>query len=611
MSVFLTLLRWLAFGVSLIGWFSLVSHTTKLKAAFLPLVTLSFLTVVLFTAGLLGELPVLCWILLFTGLGLFLFYIVYAFFRRFSFSFLLSPGVLFFFIASALFIPILWGAHYYHYDNFSHWGTVLSEMLAFNSFPTAQTVVVFRDYMPGTASFLYWFCSVVGRGEDIALMGQALFSCAALSALFFRVKKVRSFQFFAFSVLGAALTCFLVYDDGTLQIYNLLVDALMGFVALGIWFLREEYRDSPLRAWLFIAPVLTFFVLIKSNSLLLFVFFALFLLYDARKKVSGKLKGWLVLLPLGLPLLWILFWKLYRQITYGTPTNSYAYYGLVHTFKERTASFYLEILRVFFEKITDFSQIYVIVFLVLNLLVLGLLFLLRYKRRDLTRLFRTFLAANGLMIGYTAALMFMYGFVMAVGEAVYLAAFERYIITPLILFAAMLTESSVTSFLNAFGGKRMVLRAVPVWFCLLVFSLVSVNASQLVLRPDFASSQRGQVIQVLQSAAENIPRNSKVAMCNGQRGRRDLYYYLMMYELKTRACFVLDFVSPQYNISTDVEMLQHYDYLIIASRYYLILPELAKAGFVVNWDKDCPIYRISPLTSGGGIISPVQFDLSE
>ncbi len=610
MTVFLTVLRWLVFVVGLCGWFSLTVHLTRLKPAFVPVVTVCTLTLTLFTFGLLHWLQPAAWILFFMGIGLFIFYIILAFCRRFSLSFLISPGMVFFFIASAMFIPILWGVHYYHYDNFSHWGTVLSEMLYFNDFPTAQTVVVFRDYAPGTASFLYWFCSVVGRGEDVALMGQALFSCAALSTLFFRVRKVRSFRFFAYAILSVVLISLLVYDDGTLQVYNLLVDALMGFLAISAWFLREEYRNCPLLAWAFMTPVLTFLILVKSNAVLLLVLFALFLFYDSRKAVLPKWNRWLFLMPFVGVGLWHFLWKSYRDLTYGADTDSYAFHGIVQTFQERTPSFYVGILKTFWDKITDFSKIYVVFFVVLNLMVIGALLLLRYRKKNSKYLFRTWLAANGLMIGYAVALMFMYGFIMAVGEARVLAAFERYMMTPTILFTAILAEALIFSFYDILERRLFPIRFLPLCISLLLFSLVSGQAAQLVHRPDFASTERGLVMKPLQEAAEIIPRNSKVAMCNGERGRRDLYYYLMMYELKTRVCFDLDFGSPEYGIATDVQMLQHYEYLVISAKHYLIVSELIRAGYDVQWRNGCSVYRIKRLNNEKVYIYPAVTEIS-
>ncbi len=610
MTALFTVLRWLCFMLCLCGWFSLTVRLTKLKPAFVPVVTLCTLTVALFTFGLLHWLQPMAWILFFMGIGLLIFYVILALCRRFSFSFLISPGMVFFFVASAVFIPILWGVHYYHYDNFSHWGTVLSEMLHFNDFPTAKTVVVFRDYAPGTASFLYWFCSVAGRSEDIALMGQALFSCAALSPLFFRVRKVRSLRFFAFAVLSVVLVSLLVYDDGTLQVYNLLVDALMGFLAVSAWFLREEYRDRPLLAWAFITPVLTFLILVKSNAVLLLVFFALFLFYDSRKASLPRRKRWLFLMPFAGVCLWDFLWKTYREVTYGTDTDSYAFHGIVRTFQERTPSFYAGILRTFWDKITDFSKIYVLFFAVLNLMVIGALFLLRYRKKNCKYLFRTWLSANGLMMGYSVALLFMYGFIMAVGEAQVLAAFERYMMTPTIFFTAILAEAMIFSFYDILERRTFFVRFLPLCISLLLFSLVSGQAVQLVSRPDFASTERGLVMETLQEAAEIIPRNSKVAMCNGERGRRDLYYYLMLYELKTRVCFDLDFRTPEYGIATDVQMVQHYDYLVISAKHYRIVSELCRAGYEVQWRNGCSVYRIKRTDNGKVYIYPAVTEFS-
>ncbi len=606
MDAVLTVLRWLAFVAGLCGWFCLVSCLTKLKDAFILIFTLCVLTLTLFTAGLLHLIYPMAWILFFGGIGLFVYFTVRAARKKFSLSFLISPGLVFFFVFSAAFIPILWGVRLYHYDNFSHWGTVLSEMLAFNDFPTAQTIVVFRDYAPGTASFLYWFSLLVGKTEDVALMGQALFSAAALSALFFRIKKILTFRFLSYSVVSVVLVSLLVFDDGTLQVYNLLVDALIGFLAVSIWFLREAYRERPLTAWLFITPIMTFLMLVKSNAALCMVFFAVFLLYDAWKLGLKKWKHWLFLFPFAGAGLWYFLWKIYRDLTYGTGTNSYGFQSVF----ARGSAFYLGIWNTFWQKITDFSKIYVVVFVFLNILVVLALLLLRYKKKDCSYLFRTFLSANFLMVGYAAALMFMYAFIMATGEARHLAAFERYIITPTIIFTAMMMEAFITSFAHVLEDRPLPVRFLPLCASLLLFTLVSGQASQLIYRPDFDSTERGKVMESLELASETIPRNAKVVLCNGERGRRDMYYYLTMYQLKTRVVFILDFSQPEVSIPKDVQNLRNYEYMVISSNHYKIVSSLVKAGFQVTWKNGCSLYRINTLANGTVNITPAVTSLS-
>ncbi len=609
MAVIVTVFRWVAFVLSLCGWFCLASHVTKLKSAFLPIFTITTLTLTLFLFGMIHLLQPAAWTLFFSGIALLIVFVVLAICKKVSLSFLYSPGLIFFFVASAVFIPILWGVHYYHYDNFSHWGTVLSEMLAFHDFPNAHMVVVFRDYAPASTSFLYWFCTVVGTGEDIALMGQAMLSCAALSVLFYRIKKIVTFRFAAYSILALALTCLLVFDDGTLQVYNLLVDALMGFLAIAIWFLRDAYRDSPVQGWLFVTPLMAFLFLIKSNSVLLMAFFAVFFLYDFLKASRMKKKRWLFLLPFVAAWLMSKFWNIYRDLTYGTDTDSYSYGGLVQTFRDRTVSFYQEILRLFWDKITDFSKIYVVFFVVLNLLVFGALLLLIFRRKDCRYLYRTWISANILMIGYALALLFMYGFIMAIDEARNLAAFERYMMTPLIFFVGMLVEAMITTLAHLLETRPLGIRILPVGVALLLLSMVSGHAAQLFVRPDFSSTERGQVMDELQQAAQMIPRNSRVAMYNGDRGRRDLYYYLMMYELKTRCCFDLDFGHPEYGIPIDVKMLEDYEYLVVSHQDDSLVPELERAGYTVSWESDCSLYRIEHMTDGSLYFYPATVDL--
>ena len=84
----------------------------------------------------------------------------------------------------------------------------------------------------------------------------------------------------------------------------------------------------------------------------------------------------------------------------------------------------------------------------------------------------------------------------------------------------------------------------------------------------------------------------------------------MMYELKTRVCFDLDLGYPEYGISTDVKMLQHYDYLVVSAKHYLMASELVRAGYTVQWSKDCSVYRIKRANNGDifiyPAISPIQ-----
>ncbi|MBQ1216911.1 MAG: hypothetical protein IIX85_03000 [Clostridia bacterium] len=208
------------------------------------------------------------------------------------------------------------------------------------------------------------------------------------------------------------------------------------------------------------------------------------------------------------------------------------------------------------------------------------------------RLKRAIIISNLLMVAYTLCLMSMYCFFMSVSEAAYLAAFDRYIITPLILFVVMQAAALFESLSYAVKDRGRLLRLLPLCVSLVLFLLVAPAARQLVVRPSFESTERGQVITALDAASDVIPRGARVALFNGDRGRRDLYYYLMVFQLKTRACFDLDYGSPEYSIDVDTKMLFEYEWLIVADPDPQLPERLREAGFAVEWEDACSLYRI-------------------
>ncbi|UKI19996.1 MAG: hypothetical protein L6V89_01995 [Oscillospiraceae bacterium] len=94
--------------------------------------------------------------------------------------------------------------------------------------------------------------------------------------------------------------------------------------------------------------------------------------------------------------------------------------------------------------------------------------------------------------------------------------------------------------------------------CIVTFG----QAKQLVVRPDFDSTQRGEVYAALTAGQRVIPRGSNTIMYNGARDRVDLYYYLMYYQLSSRGNYVVDMHYPER--IEQLEFLENYDYIIIA-----------------------------------------------
>ena len=576
---------WMA--IAFTGYCALLRERAKVNPAFLPLVTVCSLSVCLFAFGLCGVLLPAVYLLAAVGTGLFVFYVVAALRRKASFAWLISPGTVFFFAAVCLLIPVLWNAHYYHYDTFSHWGTVLSEMLIFDRFPNWDTVVNFRSYPPGTATFLYAFCKLAGGEEHVALIGQGILNIAALTALFYRVKKIRSLRFAGEVLLCAALLAMMRYDDGSLHLYSLLVDPLMGYMTVGAFLIREGERERPLRAALLVTPVLAHLSLLNGNGILFAAFVYGFLVVDFfRRRSSLSVRARFgALIPAAAVGGFTCLWSLYYHTVYGESN------GGGNGLFDRPDGLYSTVFSLLPGKLFDLSQGYVQVVLAVILLTGISLWILRRYGGDTRGLAVRFAAGFGAVLGYLCALICLYCFIMSPGEASYLAAFERYIVTAVIVFAALAGDGMLEGF-SALERPRPLRVIAPLAVCAVLLLCVGQNLPQLVAPPPFAQTERGRVYPCLTEAARTVPRGARVMLYNGATGRRDLYYNLMLYQLKTRSNFVLDLRSPAVSPEEDVKVLEGSDWLIVAEQDDVLPALVRRAGYEAQWRPGCRLYRI-------------------
>lgn len=624
MSLSVFLLRWFGVMLSLCGGMALFQRL-GLKSAFLPLVTVSSVSVLIFLGGVCRILYPAAMVVYAAGLICFCIFFGFAVARKFSFSFLKEPGTLFFFGSSLLLIPLLWNVLYFHYDNFSHWGTVLFEMLSFNSFPTEETIVVFRDYPTGTASFLYFFCKFTGQTEGISLIGQGMLCCAGLTGMFSGVKKWNSSRFFGRIFLCLALFSYLVFDDGTLHVYNLLVDALIAFLVLGGWFLCKEYRDDPSHAAVWLLPVVCFLCVIKSSAMLFALLLCGYLFVNLLRawKRNGNIRRVAVLLPIAGGAGMYLSWFAYTRFAYrpslsastgaevsalGRNSGRAVTISLIQKLRgeveARGGEFYRNLFRLMGRKLTDLSQVYVWVSLLLIFLTVFVCLILRKKKRSVKPFLCRALTGFFVYLFYILMLLLMYCFIMSPGESSYAAAFERYIITPLILWAGLVGIGAMDSLNAVLSGKRAVQWFSAIGIALLLLIPAWKGTVQLVVRPDFASIERGVVYPMLREGAEVLPRNARMAMYNGSRGRADLYYYLMCYELKSRACCVLECGQPETEDNLH-HLESRFDYLILAVKDEWLFDRISECGYEFQYREGCSVYRIESQDFGSAKILPV------
>ena len=153
MPVIITLLRLGALMVSYFGYWEFFRSRCKINVYFVPAFTIAVHFSAMFLPGLLNFLRETSFAIYLIGLFLF----AEAFWKdRFK---ILKPylnwGYGCFFLAFVLLAVAFRGKLFTWFDNFTHWGVVVKNMLETDSFPTfAQAAVSFTTYPLGSSAVI-------------------------------------------------------------------------------------------------------------------------------------------------------------------------------------------------------------------------------------------------------------------------------------------------------------------------------------------------------------------------------------------------------------------------------------------------------------------------
>lgn len=171
-------------GLSFLGYM-LYFYQKNFNKSLVAGMAVSTVILTLFICGILNLLKIATFLLFFMGLGLLIYELVTTNGRVLVNYFSNNWSAFFIIIASLYAMVIFRTSMLTGYDDFSHWGTVAKLMLKENRFPTSlDTVITFQSYPLGTATFIYYFETIVGLGEHGYLLAQFELKICFVSCLF-------------------------------------------------------------------------------------------------------------------------------------------------------------------------------------------------------------------------------------------------------------------------------------------------------------------------------------------------------------------------------------------------------------------------------------------
>lgn len=612
--MFWTALRLFLFSFSTIGFIMFIERKTKIQVEFIPIITISLITTVLFFGSLLNLLP-------FTTLALFLIG-AYLFgniiFKKYKqhkiiklFSKYMTPGVILLIIASIFFLGIFQNQRLLHYDNFSHWAVIVKNMVIDNRLPNIENpTVTFNSYPPGSALFIYYFMKIVGVSEGFALFAQMLIILSSILTLFsyssfsiidmirFREKPTKKIFI---SVILIFTSIYLL--NGPSSVHNLLVDTLLSVIGIALFSLIYYYFNHPSKIFISVFLLSFFLTLIKNSgiffSLLALVFYGISLFWRYKKSDKRVVKliqeKYYLLFPFISPLLANNLWSKHVSLVYpsdslGKHTMSIDAY--IQNFNDKSALEIDQISQVFFDTLSN-GYLDKIIFLVFVIILLIILKFVSTKKIDKSLLFTGILDIVVFTL-YGLGLWGMYLFSMPTNEAINLAGFWRYMDT-IMSFIIGVTAVILANYLSNIKVKRVAIISnvlVLILFGYLTLNEENIEETKSIFMPTNLS------IGTTEPNIKNIDASLNQLSKNPLKSDGGEFSYLIYYPKKENTDYENYYIRYRlhHNISSlfkdtkDTQKIWEYDYFTIT-----LVTEEIKSLFNNFSDEDPEIgtYRIN------------------
>lgn len=436
---------------SFLGYMTLTQKLLGIRREFIPAFVFSSVACIIYFSGLFGNLFIGSVFVLVSGLVAFGMMLVEKLRKRGHSSLNLSLFGFFWTVGSLFFFFLLFRSKLIHYDNFSHWGIVVKQMLSTDAFPTAQSNLIdFKNYPLGISSFIYYISRFVGNSQSIMIVAQGLLIFSYFYAMFGIISEKKRFLLYAFLGLVFATLSFF---NLTVRINNLLVDFLLPIHTLAIFAVAYQYRSDPKRAFIITLPMIGLLTITKNTGIVfagIGLIFLFYIVFTHTKKISRrKLIAWSLLLLL-LAMLPYLSWTWHVNTTFSTVSNKF---DLQNMPTEKTSEQIKEITSLFIQASTDLSTRPALGILAFNLLSIGALafnFLVLKKKWLLGKVL---ISLNIIIFSYYIGILGLYIFSMPLDEAMRLAGFDRYASSIVVLFVGGLGLAATVDIENSFHYK--------------------------------------------------------------------------------------------------------------------------------------------------------------
>lgn len=570
------LIKFVFFILSMAGYMALLTRKCNLRLEFAPVVCCGMISNVLFAAGILNCMREVSLLIYFGG---FVFLAIFSLDllknvskEALSKRNLLLSGI--FLLVLVYFSWLLRGSRLVDYDNFSHWGIVVKDMLINNRMPNfSDSVVRFQAYPLGSSLFIYYVCVALGNTEACYLWGQMFMLVSCVFSLAAFVKKANwwcSIIVFMYGVYA------FTYGWGN-SMFSLLVDILLPLVGVATIAIIFYYREEPWKMIACASILFVFLVNIKNSGVFFYLVCLVYAMAYGKSYIRKNWKSSLLAL-LAFPLVAMFIWHKHVVLVFASGDTSKHAMSLDNYSKVlagKSAGEIRDIIVGVCQRFFDLeSQSMRLCILVALIAFIALISIQKTKSTERQRVVTRALSLWWILIVWQLGLIVMYVFSMPNYEASMLASYGRYDASAVIFVYGILgiyVINDIKMFLCQGANARYIkISFLAVAFLLPVF-LKHDSFSALYTRQDFPASERYVLTCLIDEY--DIPSGRSYAIYSNDTV--GFYYYLALYEFMTAN--VVSF--NDYDESSLLDSLDGREYLIVIDRGLEIRDSLLKLGY--------------------------------
>ncbi|MGN1369604.1 MAG: hypothetical protein ACI4WX_12110, partial [Aristaeellaceae bacterium] len=324
------LIRFLLFMLSQWGWWCFFrNRRVSPPPPFLPSLTACFQITMLILCGMVGLLYPGAMILWLFGLV----YLPFSLLRKRN-GFQAIPTICLLYLLCMIILVYIATKDkiVFEHDNFSHWATVLKEVIVTNRFlDSSRFLTEHFTYPMGSAVWVYFFAKfIAANSEPIWMCGQALLMVYCIMPLFCYMPSKAGWVYPVFYLLLVLFLSnfFFVYN---IKIVSLMVDTLLPLVAsAAAFFVMYDVPSSTIhvsdkqstkyshKLW-YLIPYLCALTQIKSSGIFFLIVIGVILLLNHSFHTYQRWKFQMAFV-FGSPLVLYGFWKLYCSIHFAGMT---------------------------------------------------------------------------------------------------------------------------------------------------------------------------------------------------------------------------------------------------------------------------------------------------